>query len=378
MEIYLDNAATTKPCVEAVNAVINCMEENYGNPSSLHSKGLQAQLVTDNVRKIIAREIACPPECIYFTSGATESNNTTIFGIAKAYGKRRPKIVTTSIEHASIKAPLDELEKQGFEIVRISPDKNGEISHEKIINAVDDKTCLVSIMMVNNETGYILPVRRAFYGIKKKYPQCITHCDAVQGFMKLQLKANAFNADLISISAHKIYGCKGAGALYMKKGLHPSSMLFGGGQEKGFRPGTENVPMIAAFGSTVRSLANTIGPRYTEMERLKKLFLERLSSIDDVVINSDENCSPYIINISVLGIRSEIMLHYLESKGIYISSGSACSKGKQSGVLAEFGLKQQLADSALRISLCPQNTLSELRILAEAIENGKDRLIHSK
>lgn len=378
MEIYLDNAATTKPCREAVNAAVDCMTENYGNPSSLHSKGLKAQLVTDNVRKIIAKELACPPECVYFTSGATESNNTAILGTAAAYGKRRPKIVTTSVEHASVKAAMNELENRGFEVVRISPDKDGEISHEQIINAVDDRTCLVSMMLVNNETGYILPVRRAFYGIKKKFPQCITHCDAVQGFMKLPVKVNTINADLVSMSAHKIYGCKGVGGLYIKKGVHISGMLFGGGQEKGFRPGTENVPMIAAFGAAVKALSGTIQQRYDEMERLKKLFCQRLESIEGVVVNSGENCSPYIINISVPGIRSEIMLHYLESKEIFVSSGSACSKGAQSGVLTEFGLKPQLADSALRISLCPQNTLSELRVLAESIEEGMRRLVHTK
>ncbi len=378
MEIYLDNAATTKPCKEAVNAAVTCMEENYGNPSSLHTKGLHAQIVTDNVRKVIAKEIACAPENIYFTSGATESNNTAIFGTAKTHGKRRRKIVTTTIEHASVKSAMDELENQGFEVVRISPNDDGEISHEDIINIVDEKTCLVSMMMVNNETGYILPVRQAFHGIKKKYPECITHCDAVQGFMKLPLKTTNLNADLISMSAHKIYGCKGAGVLYIKKGTRISNMLFGGSQERGVRPGTENVPMIAAFGAAVTVLGGTIEKRYKEMENLKRLFEERIAVIDGVTLNSGENCSPYIINISVAGIRSEIMLHYLESKGIYVSSGSACSKGAQSGVLTEFGLKPQLADSALRVSLCPQNTLSELELLAEAIDEGKKRLIHSK
>lgn len=378
MEIYLDNAATTKPCKEAADAAFACMTENFGNPSSLHSRGLRAQLAADNARKIIAGELSCPPESVYFTSGATESNNTAVFGTALAHGKRRPKIVTSSVEHSSVKAAVNELEKHGFEVVRVSPDKNGEITAGSIINAVDENTCLVTMMLVNNETGYILPVGRAFGVIKKKYPHCITHCDAVQGFTKLPFKAAALHADLISASAHKIYGCKGAGLLYRKKGIHISPMIYGGGQEKNFRPGTENVPMIAAFGAAVATLKGTIRSRYAEMENLKKEFCRMLGNTDGIIVNSTESCSPYIINISVPGIRSEIMLHYLESKEIYVSSGSACSKGQQSGVLTEFGLKPELADSALRISLCPQNTAEELKILTEAISEGRQRLVHSK
>lgn len=374
METYLDNAATTKPCAEAVNAALECMTVNYGNPSSLHSKGLEAELAVGEARKIIAKEIGCAPECIYFTSGATESNNTAVFGSAAAYGKRRPKIVASSVEHASVRSAVNELENRGFEVVRISPDKNGEFFPEQFINAVDDKTCLISMMTVNNETGYILPVKETFSEIKRRFPQCVTHCDAVQGFMKLPFKASSFNADLVSISAHKIHGCKGVGGLYVKKGIRLASTLFGGSQERGMRPGTENVPMIAAFGAAVKALGGSAEKRYAETEKLKNRFCEILENIDGITVNSGNDCSPYIINISVPGIRSEIMLHYLEAEGIYVSSGSACSKGKQSGVLAEFGLNSRLADSAVRISLCYENDFSELKSLAEAIETGKKRL----
>ncbi|MGN1480661.1 cysteine desulfurase family protein [Porcipelethomonas sp.] len=378
MEIYLDNAATTKPCREAVSAVMECMEENYGNPSSLHKKGLEAQLTVDGVRKIIAKSIAADPSCIYFTSGATESNNIAVIGAAEIYGKRKPRIVTTSIEHASVKKAMEYLEGKGFEIVRISPDRSGNITHEAIVNAVDEKTCLVSIMMVNNETGYILPVRRAFYGIKKKYPECITHCDAVQGFMKIPFKAAELNADMISMSGHKIHAGKGVGALYLKKGVRTESRIFGGGQEKGVRSGTENVPMIAGMGAAVKKFSRDINERYSEMKRINNMLRQRFGETDGIVINSGEECSPYILNISVPGIRSEIMLHYLEEYGIYVSSGSACSKGAKSGVLSEFGLNDRLSDSALRISLCGENTVSELRTLAETIEYAKGRLIKSK
>ncbi len=374
MEIYLDNAATTKPCRESLNAVTECMTRNYGNPSSLHSAGLRAQLVIDNVRKIIAKALAVDPAGIYFTSGATESNNLAILGAAASYGKRRPKIITTTVEHASVRNSVKYLEDQGYEVVRIAPDSNGVINHEDIINAADERTCLVSMMLVNNETGYILPVRRAFYGIKKRFPNCITHCDAVQGFMKIPVKASELNADLISLSAHKIYGGKGVGALYIKKNVRLKNLIFGGSQEKGMRPGTENVPMIAGFGEAVRVLSGSIQKRYDGISRLKSMFCERISKNDGIIINSGDECLPYIINISVPGIRSEIMLHFLEEKEIYVSSGSACSKGAKSGVLSEFRFSDELSDSALRISLSHETTVQELRILAETIENGMQKL----
>ncbi|MGN0614349.1 MAG: cysteine desulfurase family protein [Porcipelethomonas sp.] len=378
MEIYLDNAATTKPCREAVKAAADCMTDNFGNPSSLHRAGLNAQLAVDSVRKIIGRSIAADPACIYFTSGATESNNLAIMGTAGAYGKRKPRIVTSSVEHSSVEKTMAHLEQQGFEIVRISPDRNGQISHEQILNAVDEKTCLVSMMMVNNETGYILPVRRAFYGIKKLYPQCITHCDAVQGYMKIPFKVSELNADMISMSGHKIHAGKGVGALYLKKGVRLEPQVFGGGQENGLRSGTENVPMIASMGAAVKALNGNISERLDKARQLKSKLLGRLSSMDGIFINSDEDASPYIINISVPGIRSEIMLHFLEEKEIYISSGSACSKGAKSGVLGQFGISDSRTDSALRISICGETTVSELSALVNGIEDAMEKLVKAK
>ncbi len=378
MSIYLDNAATTKPCREAVKAVCDCMEENFGNPSSLHKAGLDAQLAVDNVRKIIGKAIAADPSCIYFTSGATESNNMAILGATGAYGKRKPKIVTTSVEHSSVEKAMEYLEQNGFEVVRVSPDRNGKIPHEKIVNAVDDRTCLVSMMMVNNETGYILPVRRAFYGIKKLYPQCVTHCDAVQGFMKLPFKVSELNADIISFSGHKIYAGKGVGGLYLKKGVRLENLNFGGGQEKGLRSGTENVPMIASLGAAVNKFCGNISERYKNAEDLKEKLCSKLLTIDGIYINSHEDASPYIINISVPGIRSEIMLHYLEEREIYVSSGSACSKGAKSGVLKEFGIKDNFADSAIRISISHETTASELAALVSGIEDAMGSLVKSK
>ena len=374
MSIYLDNAATTKPCREAVTAVTKCITDNFGNPSSLHRAGLNAQLVVDNTRTLIGKAISADPSCIYFTSGATESNNLAVLGIAQTIGKRKKKIVTTTVEHSSIKKVMEFLEEQGFEIVRIAPDRNGFINHEHIIKAVDDNTCLVSMMMVNNETGYILPVRRAFYGIKKLHPEVITHCDAVQGFMKIPFKAQEINADLISFSGHKIHGVKGIGGLYVKKGLHLKQQTYGGGQEKGLRSGTENVPAIAALGAAVKALSPNIKDRYDEMSRLKNRFISRIGEIDGIEVNSPEDGSPYIVNISVPGIRSEIMLHFLEDREIYVSSGSACSKGAKSGVLSEFGISDERSDSALRVSMAHDTTGMELNALLNNIEEGMERI----
>lgn len=374
MEIYLDNAATTKPCEAAVNAACDCMRSNYGNPSSLHSKGLSAQLIVDDARKTIAKEVACDPTGVYFTSGATESNNLAVIGAAEAYGKRKPKIITSSIEHASVSAAMDCLEKRGFEIVRISPDPNGEFHHEDFVNAVDDRTCLMSIMAVNNETGYIMPVRRAFYGAKKKNPDIITHCDAVQAFMKKPVKMTELCTDLMSLSGHKVHGGKGVGALCVKKGVRLIPRMYGGKQEHGMRSGTENVPMIASFGAAVKYLRGTMDKRWEQVSELKQFLLERLKFVDGVTINSKSSASPYIINISAEGIRSEIMLHFLEQKNIYVSSGSACSKGVQSGVLSQFGISESLADSAIRVSLCADNVMYDLKEFALALAEGKERL----
>jgi cysteine desulfurase len=378
MAVYLDNAATTKVLDKAAEVMTGCFLNNYGNPSSLHKKGLEAQIAVDNARKTIASVLVCDPESIYFTSGATESNNLAVMGTAGAYGKRKKKIITTSIEHPSVREAINHLEEQGFEIVRISPRRNGEISCEDVIDAVDENTCLVSTMLVNNETGYILPVRRIFLGVKRKFPDVITHCDAVQGFMKIPVKVKELNADMITLSGHKIHAAKGIGALYVKKGVRLAPITFGGTQEKGYRSGTESVPLISGFGEAVKILSGNVDERYERAYTLRKYLMDRLTAMDGININSNETASPYIINISVEGIRSEIMLHFLEEKEIYVSSGSACSKGAKSSVLREFGLSDKIADTALRISLCAENTTYDMRVLADALKEGQEKIIKIK
>lgn len=372
---YLDNSATTKPCMESAEAVFKCLTETYGNPSSLHAKGTEAMQVLENSRKIIADSLKCSPECITFTSGATESTNTALIGAAERYGRRKKKIITTSVEHASVREVCKYLETKGFEIVRISPDSNGEITYQQILDAVDENTCLVSMMLVNNETGYILPVEKTFFGIKKRFPDVITHCDCVQAYMKIPVNVRNLNADLISLSGHKIHAPKGTGILYMAKGIHIHELMHGGGQERGFRAGTESVPLIAGFAKAVEIGNKTIDERYKYVSDLKKYLMERLSEIDGISVNSDENSLPYIANISVNGIRSEIMLHFLEERNIFISSGSACSKGAKSGVLGEFGINDKQADSALRISFCSDNDKSDIDALVQGIIDGKSRIM---
>lgn len=371
--IYLDNAATTKVCDEAAAAITACLQGNYGNPSSLHKMGIEAEKIIDNARKIIGAALACEPECIFFTSGATESNNLAIFGATGVYGRRKRKIVTTSIEHPSVSECMKRLEEDGFEVIRISPNSDGEISTDDFADVVDENTCLVSIMLVNNENGYIVPVGRIFKDVKRKNPEIITHCDAVQGFMKIPFKSKELNADLISISGHKIYSAKGVGAIYVKKGIRLKPVCYGGGQEKGLRSGTESVPLIAGFGATVERLKGTLDFRLNKAKELREYFLNRVDKLDDISLNFKEDNLPYIINVSVKGIRSEIMLHFLEEKGIYVSSGSACSKGARSNVLKEFGLSDELIDSSIRISTSFENTFEDMEELINAIAEARQR-----
>ncbi len=374
MSVYLDNAATTKPCEEAVDAAVKMMRENYGNPSSLHRAGLDAQLVMDKARKVIADSIGADSSCLYFTSGATESNNLALRGIAGAYGKRKKKIVISAVEHASVDETASALETQGFEVVRVSPRDDGRMYAADFVNACDENTCLLSMMLVNNETGYILPVKDTFAAVKRRFPDIVTHCDCVQGYMKLPVKVTAMNADIISVSAHKIHGIKGVGAIYIKKGVRVTPVITGGKQEKGIRSGTESTPLIAAFGAAAEKLLPTISERYKTAEGLKSYLLDKLKDVEGISVNSPEDGSPYVINISAEGRRSEIMLHFLESKGVYVSSGSACSKGQQSGVLGEFGITGKRADSALRVSITAETTQQELDAFVEALKEGYEKV----
>ncbi len=368
--IYLDNAATTKPCPEAVQAALEAMTDNFGNPSSLHRAGLNAQLAVDRARKAIADSLGAAPDNIIFTSGATESNNLALRGISAAYGKRRRRIVASAVEHASVEETLADLESKGFEVVRVSPREDGRFCPEDFLAACNEETVLLTMMYVNNETGYILPVKETFTTAKRRFKDIITHTDCVQAYMKLPVKANQLGADLISLSGHKIHGVKGVGALYIRKGVRVLPVVTGGKQEKGIRSGTESVPLICAFGAAVEKLSPTISERFERVTSLKTRLTELLAEIEGVEVNSPADGSPYVVNISAAGKRSEIMLHYLEGRDIYVSSGSACSKGQQSGVPAQFGITGKRADSALRISMTADTTEAEIEAFAQALAEG--------
>lgn len=365
--IYLDNSATTKPCDEAVKAALNAMENCYGNPSSLYEFGMQAEDIVTDARKTIAKALFCREDEVYFTSCGSESNNTAIFGAVELLKRSGKHIVTTAIEHPSVLEPVLALENAGYEVTRIAPDKFGNISLVDIENAVREDTVLVTMMYVNNEVGSILPVEKIKSIVQKKGSRALVHIDCVQAFGKLKINAPVLGADLISLSAHKIHGIKGAGVLFVKKGVRLSPLIKGGGQEKGLRSGTEGVPAIAAFGAAVKALPD-LNNSAEYLLKIKNYCLERLKAFENVVINSPENSSPYILNFSFLGYRSETVLHHLERYFICVSSGSACSKGKGSYVLREMGLNQSVVDSALRLSFSRQTTTADIDKFIDALQ----------
>jgi len=375
--IYFDNAATTKPSDSAVGAMIKGCED-FGNPSSLHGLGLTAEKAREHAREVIADSIGARPEEIFFTSCATESSNTVIFGAAKSVGKRKKRIVTTSVEHPSVAVCCDTLEEQGFEVIRVQPREDGKIYAEDIVSAVNDDTCLVSCMLVNNETGRILPIEKAFAAVKKKYPQTLTHCDCVQGYMKLPVSVKKLSADFISLSAHKIHGPKGIGALYIRKGVHIPSFILGGGQEKGFRSGTESIPLIMGFGAACEELSKSIDTRFQQVLKLRERLFDLCGKDPEIAVISDSECLPYVNSIAVRHLRSEVLLHFLEQKGIYVSSGSACSKGKKSTVIKEFHVPDELRDSVIRISFTAENTTDEVDKLMEAVKEAQNSLAKIK
>ncbi|MCR4780157.1 MAG: cysteine desulfurase [Ruminiclostridium sp.] len=365
--IYLDNSATTRPFDSVIKAVSENMADNFGNASSLHGLGVGAEKVIKDAKKTILAALGADGEII-FTSGATESSNTVLFGVPKAHKHDGNRIVSTSFEHPSVENPLKKLEEAGYEVVRVKPPKRDEPQdfEQRIIDAVDGSTVMVSVMWVNNETGFITDMSRVYAGVKRKNPKTIVHCDAVQGFRKLPSKQ--LKADLISLSAHKIHGTKGIGALYAGRGIRFIPLLYGGGQQKDLRSGTEPVDLIAGFAEAVRSYPDC-GEKYAA---LSDRLISKLSELENIGINSYHN-SKNILNFSVRGVRSEIMLHHLEEREIYVSSGSACSKGKTSGVPAEFGVPDRDADCAIRVSFSPFTEESDIDALVQGISDGIKR-----
>ncbi len=371
--IYLDNSATTKPCEKAIIALNFALNEVWGNPSSLYGLGLDAENLINDTRVKIADIINARDDEIFFTGSGTEANNLSIIGAVNLMKRRGNKIVTTSVEHPSVLNTCKYLEEQGFEVTYIKPEPDGNLSAEKVLSAVDEKTILVSVMLVNNETGCIFPVSDISEGLKAKKSIALMHTDCVQAFGKMPIDVSELGVDLLTASGHKIHGPKGIGILYKKKHLNIKPIIYGGGQEKGLRSGTEAVPLIAALGGAVDEL--TVNATFNKVKELHSYAYNKLSAIDGILINSPkENTLPFVINISVKGLRSETLLHFLEKKEIYVSSGSACSKGKGSHVLNEMGLGNDRTDSALRISFSRFNTADEIDTLCDALLEAQNTL----
>ena len=371
--VYLDNSATTVVCKEAADKILYVLTEKYGNPSSIHTMGFEAENEIADARCIVANKINCDEREVYFTSGGTEANNLAVFGSAEVKKRCGKKIVTTSIEHSSVLDSVKELERRGFEIALISPDKDGVFDVEKFFNAIDDTTIFVSAMMVNNEVGLKLPVENLKKIVKQKKSPAVIHVDAVQAFCKVPIDVKKMQIDLLSMSAHKIHGPKGVGALYVSKNVKIKPILFGGEQQNKIRPGTESVPLIAGFAQAVR-----LDSAYGYILELRDYCLERLKNIDEVVINSREDSVPYIVNFSVPGIKSETMLHFLASKNVFVSSGSACAKGKVSHVLKNMGFSKERIDSAIRLSFSRYNTKEDVDMFLNLLEQGIKTLARSR
>jgi len=368
--IYLDNSATTKPCKTSIEYINNSLCNNWGNPSSLHSLGINAELDINSAREEIAKLICARADEIIFTGSGTEANNTAIMAVANSRNKR---IITTKIEHPSVLQTFKRLELNGFENIQIGIDNQGIIDISQLEKELNNNTALVSVMLVNNEIGSIQPIAQISKLVRKLSPNALIHCDAVQAFGKLDINVKSLDIDLLSASAHKIHGPKGIGFLYCKKGINIKPLITGGGQERGLRSGTEPTPLIMGFLGAVKELPKL----KLQNEKLQEINLysrERLSASGIVEINSPKDALPYILNISVSGYRSETLLHFLESKNIYVSSGSACAKGEASYVLSALGFDRKRADSALRLSFSRYNSKEDIDLLLEALKEAVTKL----
>ena len=375
--IYFDNAATTKPCREAIEASREMMETYWGNPSSLHTLGLSAQLKVDNAREIVADTLGTKPKNIIFTSGGTEANNLAVNSAVQTKRRRGTRIVASAYEHSSIHHKLESLQKDGFDVVFVPAEKNGIIDPRKIAEKVDENTILVTVMMTNNEVGGVNDIQRIVKLTKQKNPNTLVHTDCVAAYGKIKIDATKLGVDTLTISAHKIHGLKGTGALYIKDGTRVVGYTIGGEQEKAVRPGTENTAGIVAFSAAVEEIMPKLDDNYKTATELKNHLAEKIAQTDFIKINC-ENDFPYTVNVSVEGLRSETLLHYLETKEIFISSGSACSKGARTHVLESMGFDRKVQDSSVRISFSSDNTKDEIDTLINEIINAKNTLCGTK
>ena len=375
MKAYFDNAATTKVMPEACSIMMNVMTEDYGNPSSKHTKGMDAEQYIEDARNIIANTLKCEAKNIIFTSGGTEANNQALIGAAYAARRSGKHIVTTAYEHASVAEPLIFLENEGYEITYVSVNSCGHIEPEVIAAAVREDTTLVSVMLVNNEIGSVNDIEAISKAVKEVNPSVLMHVDAIQGYGKLPINPKKIGADMLTASAHKLHGPKGAGFLYKADHVKLLPYIYGGGQEKGMRSGTENVPAIAGFGAAASVMYKNMQENDLHMRHIKQIIIDGVLEVEGSFINANPEKSaytgaPHIISISFEGVKSEVLLHALASEGIYVSSGSACSSNHPglSGTLKAIGVSPKLIDSTIRISLCRDNTEEEALYLIEKIK----------
>ena len=371
---YLDNSATTAVCRAAADKAYEMMTACWGNPSSLHTAGFEAEREMEAARSAVAGLLVAAPDTLTFSSGGTEANNLAIFGAAAAKARGGRHIVTTAMEHPSVAAACGQLEKEGWEVTRLVPDGSGCAPLSALEAALRPDTMLVSMMLVNNETGAILPVEEAAPLVRRLAPRALLHCDAVQAFGKLPIRVRPMDVDLLTVSGHKIHAPKGCGALYVKKGVRILPRAFGGGQERGLRPGTEATPAIAAFGAAAAAVPELAGQR-ARFEELMNRLLAGLERQEEILLHRPARHAPYILNLSVPGIRSETLLHFLAQRGVYVSSGSACSRGKSSPVLAALGLPPAEIDSALRVSLSRDNDEEDIDRFLAGVEEARAVLI---
>lgn len=373
MQAYLDNSATTRCSERAKDLMVKILTEDYGNPSSLHMMGVTAERYITEAKERIAKTLKADPKEILFTSGGTESNNMALIGTALANKRAGNHIITTSIEHASVSAPLAYLEEQGFRVTYLKVDKNGVLSLQELKEAVCEDTILVSLMMVNNEIGAVEPIEEAVKVIKAVNPSVLIHVDAIQAYGKYRIYPKKSGIDLLSVSGHKIHAPKGTGFLYIKEKTKIKPIIYGGGQQKGMRSGTENVPGAAALGEAAMEIYEDFDEKINHLYALKERFIEGISQIEGVSVNglTGRISAPQIVSVSIKDVRSEVMLHSLEEKGIYVSAGSACSSNKPSvsHTLKSIGLSKDLLDSTIRFSFCVNTTEAEIDY---AVENLKE------
>ena len=376
MEHYLDNSATTRVCPEAAEAAMLAMTEIYGNPSSTHTKGREAKQLLDKSRKQVADALGCTVQELVFTSCGSESDNWAILNGAELMRRKGMHIISSQVEHDAVRKSLDELERRGFEVTRLKPDDTGAIPVQAVMEALRPDTVLVTLKLVNNETGAVTDIGAIARAMKKAGSQALLHTDAVQAFMKLPFTVKTLGADLVSVSGHKIHAPKGIGALYIKNGVKLKPYLLGGGQENGRRAGTEAMPQIAAFGAACQTAREHLQENYERMAALRQLAIDALrQDIPELVVIGGG--APHILSISLPGWRSEVLMNYMEAREIYVSKSSACKKGGRSHVLEAIGLAPKVIDGAIRIGLSRFTTQEDILALCAALKEARSKLAHA-